>query len=184
MREIRVSPITGGVRIEIPSPRQWLHAIAIGVWLFIWIGGILAALGEQPQPGKPVGYDMLFFVFFGLAAAAFGVVSGLWAIAGREVLEVDTRSFRVGTEIPFPARNLGRAKAFDRALVRNLRFELEGPAPGASWSARTAHGGHGKKFSTNSCFDYGKETVRFGQDVTAPDAGRVIAAVTARFPIP
>lgn len=219
-RNIRVMPITAGVRIEIPAPRRWPQAFGIGIWLFIWVSGILSALADH---GDRLGRDPLsevgIFALFGLGVAAFGAVSLLREVAGREVLEVDARYFRVGTEIPVFGRGLGRAKVYNRAAVRNLRYEPEGPTPAipgpsggsaaspgsagsagsaASWlsrsvrgwartstrTARSPHGAARRKVPLNLCFDCGKETVRFGQGVSAADAVQIIAAVNARFPVP
>jgi hypothetical protein len=176
-RKIAILPVPAGVRIEIALPHKPLAATHFGIMLALMLVALWATAGGDAATVD----DLLSVAFLFLLAAGF-LVGLLWNLAAREVVTVDIRRVRVGVEVPFVGRPLGIGRDFNRQGVRNLRYEpsLAAPVPALPFLRRSGY----RQAPRNVCFDTGTDTVRFGIDLEEADAASVIAAWTARFPVP
>jgi hypothetical protein len=170
-----------GLRVVIPTQRNWFLLVFLTLWLAIWLGAgplvfasLLASLGRQP-PG-----EMLFRAVWLCGWAAGALWAGytwLRTVVGREVIEVSGAALVVRQEV----WRIRLARAFDMHLLRNLRVAPvpDSPWGGGAWQWQMQFGQVGGTVA----FDYGARTYRFGRGIDEAEAKHVVAAILQRFPL-
>jgi hypothetical protein len=157
-----VSEELEGIRIAIPSKWSWV-IVFFAVWLSFWtIAGISAAHNLQRH------FSLFLCVWlvgwtFGELAVTYAI---LYAIGGREVVQANSDTLTVRTEI----FRLGLAKSYRVHEMRNLRFQPEAGAAKGRRASRIA-------------FDYGANTVSFGSDLDEAEATMLISRIRERCAI-
>ncbi len=147
--------VTGGVRIRIPTPRNWFVLIVLPFWLCGWAFGEGAMIWRLADIFRSGGApDALLYVWLGgwTLAGLFGGILLLWFLFGVEVIEVLGPTLTIAQKIG----PLARKKTFDITQIKDLRLApLDGDAQ--SGMSSFALKGYGLL-----AFDHGIVTHRFG----------------------
>jgi len=159
--------VNGGVRIRIPTPRNWLVLIVLPFWLCGWAFGVGAIIWRLADIFRSGGApDALLYVWLGgwTLVGLFGGILLLWFLFGVEVIEVLGPTLTIAQSIG----PLARKKTFDITQIKDLRLApLDCDSPNAMGSF--ALKGYGL-----IAFDYGTGTHRFGAVSDEREALQVI----------
>jgi hypothetical protein len=179
----------GGLRITIPVRRNWFMIFFFSLWLCFWAAAEVivpadAIAGRPFGQGKMVPGSMLLFLLAWFTLWTLGglmvLYALLWNLAGREVISLTDGALVVRRELGV----LQRARAFDLAGVRNLRYSPVVHNPfsfSGSWGWQLQLMG----LSGGSiAFDHGGKTHRFGNSLTEIEAARLIATIQQHYKIP
>lgn len=163
------------LRITVPTRRNWVLMLFLGVWLTGWaageiivgalfVRGILALLrGQTPDIG--VGAGLLFmgiWLTFWTVGGGFALVTWLWNLAGKEIITLDGNALTIRKAV----WGVGPAKRYDFAYVDRLRVSADSQGP---WAEGLA-------------FDYGADMIRFGRGLSPAEAHEVWTRIADRFP--
>jgi hypothetical protein len=144
-----------GVRVRIPTPRNWFLLVLLPFWLCGWLFGEVAMvwrLASISQAGSSP--DTILYVWLAgwTLGGLFAGLLLLWFLFGEEVVEVRGRSLGIAERIG----PIGRTRVFDVTHVQRLRLApLDSDS--LDWLSSCALKGCGLL-----AFDHGVETVRFG----------------------
>jgi hypothetical protein len=157
-----------GIRVTIPSPRNWLVIIFLGAWCGGWFFGEVTVGGQilNPSPKDPIAFLSFWLIAWTAGGIlAFGAL--LWQLAGREVLAVNSAGFSQRIE----AFGIGRTRNFDASQIRRLRA-TEGFNSmfmnQRTWFPAVVGTGYG-----TLAFDYGPRTFRFAPALDTAEAEMV-----------
>ncbi len=171
----RCETLAEGVRIQIPTPRNWFVLIVLPFWLCGWIFGEGAMIWKLADIFRSGGTpDALLFVWLGgwTLAGIFGALLLLWFLFGVEVIEV------LGPKLTIIQKMgpLVRRKSFEIAQIRDLRLaSLDCDSVNSSGSF--ALKGYGM-----IAFDYGANTCRFGAVADEGEALLVLRQLRESIP--
>ena len=160
--------------------------VFIGAWLCGWAIGEIIVLGIvvsdaiQALTGRPSslgaslpGLLIWLLVWTGLGGTT--LVSFLWQIAGREVIEISHDSFKIGRKL----FSTGPSKSYNPINIDNLRLDDSQPAVSARF---TRYGGARSSGGGLLVFDYGGSPVHFGGGLGFDEATLLLAEIQSRFP--
>jgi hypothetical protein len=166
-----------GVRIRIPTPRNWFALIVLPFWLCGWLFGEVAMVWRLAANFRAGGSPdtMLYLWLTGWTLGGlFGGMLLIWFLFGEEVVEVS------GTTLSLVQRvgPLSRTRVFDLARLRRLRLApLDSDS--LDWLSSHALRGYGLL-----AFDHGVETYRFGALSNEHEARRVLQELARWIPEP
>ncbi len=171
----RCETLAEGVRIQIPTPRNWFVLIVLPFWLCGWVFGEGAMIWKLADIFRSGGTpDALLFVWLvgWTLAGIFGGVLLLWFLFGVEVVEVLGQTLTIAQKLgPFVRR-----RSFDIAQIRDLRLaplECDPENPSGSFALK----GYGM-----IAFDYGAGSCRFGAVADEGEAMLVLRQLRERIP--
>lgn len=160
-----------GLRIVIPSKGSWFKVLFLSVWLCGWAAGEVTVaatlLGLLPSARGSPGLGARAFLLFWLTLWTFGGAAAInvwvWNVCGKEIVLLDGTTLSLSRRpIPLP-----KDRRFDWAQVRALRVSPSPRRPNNVYSGVVA-------------FDYGAETVRFGDGLDEAEAQMVIDHLQTR----
>ncbi len=180
------------VRITLVSKKNIIRVLWFCLWLFGWgymvYGFIVIAIAfnkaieagknlpPQAQPGGIVVFLGIFFLIFFLALlalGAFGIQRLIWLIAGKEVVETDSKVLKI-------SRQAFVWKSTQEYLVSEVK-DLRVVAKQSSFSpGRNIHRLLGSNIMV--AFDYGAKTFRFGSELEEAEAKQIVLALKERLP--
>ena len=180
------------VRVTLPGRRKFLDILFMCVWFVMWgyiVSGLIyfvvsinkaMELERQSNPAFQGGegfiiFSLIFLFFFLvlLGFGAFGVYRFLWMLAGKEVIEANSKLLRVTRQL----FSWKREKEYFADEVKDLRVTLIQHGFSSSRSIR-------KPFISNDMitFDYGAKTLRFGSEIEEAEAKQIILAIKDGLP--
>jgi hypothetical protein len=166
-----------GLRIVIPSRRNWL----VLLFLLAWLGGW--AMGEVSVSKQLLNFTdktPITFLLFWLVGWTIGgtLAAGavLWQLAGSEVLTIDSLSLLYRVEV----FGMGRSRSFRAADVKNIRSIEYAFSP--LMNQRTMFPpilgtGYGPV-----AFDYGARTFRIAPSLDEAEARILVGEMISRLP--
>lgn len=167
-----------GLRITIPARAQPAVIVSGGLWLSVWayVAFLFPYLFFYASTvDERSTYEYVFMTIF-LALWTYGgiraIAEFLWAIAGKEIIELGSNRLTRIKQIPI----FSRSRAYDVAEMNNLRF-APSPAASSHWE---------REFSSLSLsdgtitFDYGRSIGYLASGLDEADARYVIAAIRRR----
>jgi hypothetical protein len=168
-----------GLRITIPAANSFFGTSFIGLWLIGWAFGEFAVLYHMfiKPPKEPQPAFTLIFLIVWLALWTMGgvwaLITLLWGVAGKEVIELTSTTPRHRKQIPI----FSRSRDYAVASIANLR-----PASLAPALADEQHNmGTALNFREGAiAFDYGRATHHLGADLDEADAKYVIGEMCKR----
>jgi hypothetical protein len=168
-------PQPGGVRIEIPTVRNWFVLVFLPFWLCGWALGEAALIWKLHAVFKEGGgLDLIMSLWLAgwTLGGLFAWVVLFWFLVGLESIEVSESVLTISQKIgPFIRR-----KEFDPLRLRDLRLaplEADGENPMSSFVIR----GYGL-----IAFDYGSRTHRFGAVSDVGEALRIHREIARWLP--
>ena len=180
------------VRVTLPSKRSIVHILWFCLWLFGWgymVYGILYVAGMMYQafelaknttPETQVGSGLMvigvFFLLFLLALLAMGgvvIYAFFWLIAGKEVIEANSKVLKVSRQI-FTWK---RTREYSADNIKDLRATVMQSSFPPARSLQKLIGLNGK-----IAFDYGAKTFRFGLEIEEAEAKQIILAIKEGLP--
>jgi hypothetical protein len=153
------------MRFIIPSRKQLLVALYLPLFLLIWF--VAEVLVGRSLEGS------LFRVLWLIGSAWVGgwaLLTFLWTVAGRDVLEVDATSVRLRKEI----FGIGRTREVPGKAFKHLRVM---PFPALTNGRRSVSW----MFEGPLTFDYGAKTVRLG-GIDEAEARQIVQRIGERYP--
>lgn len=159
----RVEESFGGLRISIPSKKNWFAIPFIAFWLVGWFWGIVGVstiIGTTHDSPGVNGFLIIWLILWtggGLSA----IFMLLWGLFGIESLDFDRNRLSFQKTI----FNIGMKRELDIQEVKNFRFEKgpEGLFNGNRWAFWGLGPGKIK-------FDYGLKTYSLGLGVDDAEA--------------
>lgn len=175
------------LRITIPVAKLLFATVFLVTWLIAWAAivafGIRALFRGKPIEGEHFGLpwateetttDFTFFMlqWNGIMAIVYicFILGALWYFAGKEIIEIDSRTLRRIRQIPL----FRHTEQYSMADVANLRLSsdiwLPSWLPAQRVPFMTFRGGR-------IAFDCGGSTHRLGLELSDADTERVIDAM-------
>ncbi len=171
-----VDSLPSGVRVTIPSSRNWLTILFLAAWLGGWYFGASSTLNELLNPTEKTQVGFLSFWLLGWTLGGLSAIAFvLWQLAGSEVIETAPGSLSRRIQIA----GIGITREYDISHVTSLRV-----SPMDAVSAQAARWGS-LPFGKSSglvAFDYGARTVKFGGHVDEAEAKLVVKALSPFVP--
>jgi len=160
-----------GVEITIPVKRNWPLVIILLLWLGRWSFGFFFAV-TTVFSGANGGADL--FLFFWLciwiAGGFFAAATCRWNVAGKEIVTVSQAVLTIVKKGP-----IAKTKTYDMNEAQNFRaeddfsddFGFAGRRRGLvlPWNVPSEGTIH---------FDYGMETIRFGDKLHKPEGDYIL----------
>lgn len=190
--QAKVFNTTAGLKIEIPSKKNWFIIVFLTAWLGGWLLGELFALSSvfgniyssifsviDQYNGEDKGFIAIesFFILFWLIGWSIGgffaIRVWLWMIVGKEILTFEMNELKVenkGTFFITPKTyDLSKVKDFQLNPVSNNNFS--GYNLGNIWSFR--NDGVLK-------FDYGFKTIRIASGIDEAEGKYLLDIIKSR----
>lgn len=120
-----------------------------------------------------MGVFLLIFLLALLAMGAVIIYALFWLIAGREVIEADSKVLKVSRQI----FSWKRTSEYSANEVKDLRASVKQSVFGPMKSIRKLMGLDGI-----IAFDYGAKTFRFGLEIEEAEAKQIIFAIKEALP--
>jgi hypothetical protein len=191
------------VIITIPSKGSCFVIGFLSIWLLGWAAGevvgaiaLIAPLVGIPGSWGTTALPTWLFCAFWLLMWTYGGISViyflLWQVAGKEVVEVSSRSFTICDKAP----GIRREKEYLAEHVNNLRVSyIErtwGIFRSRGWREQSRVARHLSlwvfvdSYRVNGSgaivFDYGASTIRFGSILGEAEARHIVSEILGRFP--
>jgi hypothetical protein len=170
-------PSPHGLELHIRAQKEWGVLIFVPVWFAFWTFGGVQAIKWVVHPTSSA--PNLFLILW-LVGWAFGEVWAvyvwLWTAFGEEIVQVREGSLKLRRDI----LDLGRSQTFSLSSVRNLRASGIFPSH-SNWENMLIQM---KLRGGTVAFDCEGETVRFGIQLTEPEAQEVVAVLKPFLPTP
>ncbi len=166
-----------GLRVSIPSRRNWFVLLFLVAWLGGWYMGETSVIREllNPKPNSATAFLGFWLLGWTLGGAfCFGTV--LWQLAGREVLIASASTLVHRIEV----FGIGRSRAYKASDIKNLRAADYSRNPATNqkaWYPPFGSAGDGP-----IAFDYGARTIRVAQALEEAEAKALIGELTERLP--
>jgi len=170
----------GSLTIVIPAPRS-LEMLFWGGWLVFWgitflwglkFGILFTLVLLSEQVTIKALFVPLFFIFWLFAWGRAGLrMMGklLWNLFGEEEIRIDEHFVSIRRVL------FGKAKAklYRGSLIERWRVSCQ--------STRAAP--LGSKTTTCLAFDYGADTIRFGEGISEAEAYRILQKIVESLPV-
>jgi hypothetical protein len=164
-----------GLRLLIPTKRNWFLIFFMGFWLSMWaVGEIMVP--TQFLKGEMPGITTIFLLTWlgcWTVGGAFAIYMWLWNLMGRQIITVHGHALTTRRDIG----GYGFDKEYDLAQVRDLRVSVMG-FKAWDFSASLQFWGLGGGVVA---FDYGAKTCRFGTGLDEAEAKLVVGKITGRY---
>jgi len=170
----RIENIDGTERIRIPTRRNWLIMLFLGVWLAGWTAGGIAAMAEAVTQLQP-------FLIVWLCGWALGWVFAASTIA-MQIAGAETIAVTGGDlEIRSGAGPFVRTWRYRGATIRNLQSAA---AMSDLFNMRSAQMPFWVRPRSGSVrFDYGAETIFLANGIDQPEGREIAAWLARRLPV-
>ncbi|WP_121813036.1 hypothetical protein [Mucilaginibacter kameinonensis] len=156
-------------KLIIPAKKSYFFIIFLCVWLCGWFWGERTAITELLRPGLK-GEDL--FLLFWLCGWTFGGIvvlkSIFWDFFGKEIIEVGKGTLAIKRKGDW----FSREKVYDLNECKSFRVQYDSIIMGYlnNWGNFNR-----KKIMKGAfAFDYGMETIRFGENVEEAEAKYIL----------
>jgi hypothetical protein len=166
----------GVVRAVVRVRRNWGVGAFLALWLCGWSVGEVAVvrqLATRSLQGPGLAFLAVWLTGWTLGGA-LALLQLLWLFAGREEIELKSRSLAVRTV----AGPLRRTREYDLGAVRNPREDVSM----AGAMLRTFQLSHPASSHGAIVFDYGAKAVRIGSGLEGEDVAKVLGMLRERVP--
>jgi hypothetical protein len=167
------------LRITIPAADSFSGTAFIGLWLIGWAFGEVSVVYLMIFPAAPepptafVNVFLLVWLALWSLGGVWALITFLWGIAGKEVIELSSTALKHRKQIPI----FSRSRDYAVASITNLRLaSLAPPLAAEQHNMATA-----LNFKDGGiAFDYGRATHHLGADLDEADAKYVIGEMCRR----
>ena len=168
------------LQIVIPSRKKWLRLLIYGIYLILWSSFLPVFTYYMIRELTTVGSFLLFLILLILFILGNlpALVSFLWQILGKQVIEVSNQSII----IRWVVININRSKEYWVEHINGLRIwsglsdcEVRAFRSFFGWS----FWGLGENILA---FDYDTKTHKFGNGVDEAEAKQILSEIQERFP--
>jgi hypothetical protein len=155
-----------GTEIIVPVKKNWFLVIFMCFWLCGWFFGEASALGEiYGSVHKGMANGFIMFWFCGWTFGGFFALSVLWwNFAGKEIITVSQ-----GVLTIVKKGTLAKDKSYDLNEVKNFRA-IEEASNDFGFGSRSSLSPFNSAGKGTIKFDYGMETVKFGDQLYQAEA--------------
>lgn len=187
----QIESIPTGMRVLIPSKKNWFMILFLGFWLMGWAVGEITVTGAlvagvvkvingglddiaSKGAGAFGGLFMIAWLGAWTVGGAFAIYAWLWQVKGVEEVVIAHDGFCIKRRTPVWTRT----KNYHLHEVKSLRASQA--------QASIFDMSRGMEFWGISggvlAFDYGAKTVRFGIGLDEAEAKQILGDVRGRFP--
>ncbi len=173
-------------RFTIRTAKANCSSLFLGIWLCGWavgeifvgsafIKGVIQQLTDGESSLSAPWLFMVAWLAIWTVGGGAALVTFLWQVAGREVVEVSHDAFKIGRKV----FGLGPSKSYNPINIDNLRIDDSQPAV----SSRFVRFSNTRSSSAGSLmFDYGGSQVHFGSGLDSGEAKLLLAEIQSRYP--
>jgi hypothetical protein len=165
------------VQIVIPAKRNWFIIIFIGAWLGGWLMGEIFAIGAVTRlfAGNPASLFILFWLIAWTVGGFFAFRTFLWNLKGKEVITVSSNQLKIDRE----GALLFKPKIYDLNEVKSIRVQDDNSGFGGLFVGRR-NDFAGFNLTGTIRFDYGLQTVKFGNGIDEAEGKYIIEKLKER----
>ncbi|MDP9078049.1 MAG: hypothetical protein M3O71_11530 [Bacteroidota bacterium] len=159
-----------GIDIVIPAKRNTFLMLFLGLWLCGWVAG--ESFGLSSITGIVKGVPDIFGIVWicGWTVGGFFAIRMFWwNLAGKEIIRIGQGVLSLDKKGLF----FFSAKTYDLNEAKNFRAEEEYAPTGPFGNNRNANIFNAKNTGTIK-FDYGMETVKFGDSIYEAEANFIL----------
>lgn len=161
-----------GLEIVIPSGRNLVMAVFLGLWLAGWLAGELNAIAHLRRGVTSDPFLLLWLTGWTVAGIVVACV-WLWVMVGRERVLLGASALRVRRDV----LGFGRTRVYPLSKVRNLRVAAQPRRPGSHSLAFGLAGIIGGVIA----FECEGRTIRFGASIDEAEAQRIVDRMRQRY---
>jgi hypothetical protein len=167
--------IFNGIALTIPSVKNWFIIVFIGFFVGIWSIGVIAVIVSSAVSNNvPVFVILLMLCFWG----AFIIIPlriFLWNVMGKEIISFE------GDVLTLDKKYLlfYKAKSYDLTEAHNFRVQ-EDPIASIMPFGMTPFRMLRMTNSGTIKFDYGMQTIKFGEGVDEAEANFILEKLRAK----
>ena len=164
-----------GLQITIPPKRNWFGIVFLVFWLIGWTVGGGFALFAVSQEKTPTFARLFLAVWLcGWALGEYSATSTLlWNLGGKEIITADGFSLALKRDI----FGHGATRQFTLHEVKRLRVSSSGEnLQGSTFALK-----RNRTTTGVIAFDYGADTIRFGEGIEEAEAHELISALKHRY---
>lgn len=173
-----VERIPGGIKITIPSKKNYLVIGFVGVWLMGWAVGEVVAVASllgtssEMDMAAPTLFIIPWLIGWTIGGAC-AVYLLLWNAFGKEIILLRASELQHIRQIPI----FRRSREYDLSAVSGLRAQGSGGGVFGTRSPMEFWGLAGGSI----VFDYGQSTHRFGAQLDEAEAEHIVAQIKQQF---
>lgn len=171
----RVTAVSGGIELLIPSRRNYFIAAFLSFWLCGWVFGLTSVTRQILHPAEHT--PMLFLVAWlggWTIGGCFAIFTLLWMLAGRERIAITSDALTIRREIV----TFGWSRHYALAAVKNLRVLENPPQNPFGFGRRDPLGLSSGPFT----FDYGARSKTFGAGLDVAEARMLLSRILVAKP--
>lgn len=158
--------------IRIPSEKSGCTVSFLLFWLSGWLMGgffairalVIGMVIGPPSMGSATIFLLKWLVMWLIGLVVFGYLF-LWMVAGKEVVTLAGGVLRISKKVG----PLGTSQSYDIYKIRHLRAQPD------EWPTSLDKNQRRDWASGSVLFDYGAETIRFGEMLSEAEAKRIAA---------
>lgn len=169
-----------GFELQIPAKKSWSTVVFLAVWLCAWLGGEIFALRNLLlKSAAGSGFPDLFLLFWiaGWTVGGFFAVRVLvWNLVGKEIISARDNVLILNKK----GLLFYRSKTYSLADAKNFRAE----EPIKSYHNISGNKRSADMLNMNNSgtikFDYGMQTIRFGESLTEEEANYILEKLRSK----
>lgn len=163
-----------GIEIIIPSKKNYFSIIFLAFWLVGWAVGEISAIGMLFS-AESKGPTLFLVAWLGgwTAGGAFAIVSWLYNIKGKEIIQIDGYELKHIRDFVL----FKRSKEYEMAHIKGLRASTNNSSIFNFNSGMEFWGLTGGTVA----FDYGHNTHKFGSGLDEAEAKHIVETVKHRY---
>ena len=160
----------GNVTITIPAKKNWFIILFLGVWLCGWIFGETSAAGTFTK-GNQSGVDLFMIVWLTgwTIGGLFVMRTIIWGLLGKEIITIGQGALTIDKK----GAIFYRSKSYDLREAKNFRA-VEEPYFYNSFGNRRDSNPFNLDKSGTIKFDYGMQTIKFGDRLDEAEANYLL----------
>ena len=170
----KVEQTNHGLRITIPSKKNFFLIVFMGFWLMGWAIGEVSVLKEllNLTDGVP---EFFLIAWLGgwTVGGAFAIYAWLWNVMGKEIVDITSSEL---SHIKVLA-GFNRSSEYAVSSISKLRLQPQNTSIFGSGNGMEFWGITGGSIA----FDYGQSTHKFGAQLDEAEASHIIEAIKNRF---
>ena len=175
-RRSTVEDTPDGLKIVIPTKKNWFIIIFMGFWLCGWLVGEIVApttffSEEMPASGR---FFMIAWLGGWTVGGCIAIYFWLWTLVGKEIV-VGNPHLTIKRDV----FGYGRLKRYESSSVKGFRLSPPQFNPWDFQSGLRFWGMGGGLIA----FDYGSSTIRFGNGIEEAEASTILDEIAGRLPI-
>ncbi len=165
-----------GIEIIVPAKRNWFILVFLSFWLCAWLGAeIFVPMMVFSHDGLVAGFALLWISFWTIGGF-FAGCTWWWNVMGKEVINISQGVLTIVRK-----GSLSKTKSYDLNEAKNFRAQEDFADDFAFGRRRRGLMSPWNVASEGTIrFDYGMETVRFGDKLYQAEAEYILQRLRSK----